>query len=76
MVDVVGKRCAGRLCAAVASVVNVVGVECVVDGGEVVDANEGCKVEGCPKKCSTEGDVALCIGGWLTGKCDCSIESP
>ena len=67
MVDVGGKRwCAGRVCAAVASAVNVVGVECVVDGGEVEDAHEGCRVEGCPKKCSIEDDVAPCIGNWLT----------
>ena len=32
-----------------------------------MDANEGCKAEGCPKKCSVEGDVAPCTGGRLTG---------
>ena len=34
------------------------GVEWVVDGNEVVEAHEGCSVEGCPNKCST-GVVAV-----------------
>ena len=46
-------------CAAVANAVNVVGVECVVDGGEVVDAHEGCRVEGCPKVVCLPGSSVM-----------------
>ena len=53
------------MCAEVASDVNVVGVEWVVEGGEVVEAHEGCSVDGCPNKCSIDVVAAPGIGGWL-----------
>ena len=55
-----GTRCwAGIGCEEVASEVNDGdGVEWVVEGNEVVEAHEGCNVEGCPNKCST-GVVAV-----------------
>ena len=35
----------------------------VVEGNEVVEAHEGCNVEGCPNKCSTE--VAVVPDKWV-----------
>jgi len=41
------------------------GVEWVVDGNDVVEAHEGCSVEGCPNKCSTEVGAVPGIWVWL-----------
>ena len=75
-VDIGGKGGPSTLCAAEAIDEKVVGVGFVVVEGGVVGVNDGWRFEGCPKKWSVGGDVALCNGGKWTGKCEASGGSP